>query len=146
MKSYKLYSLLLLICCSFLFSSTASAQFITIARKMKSKLSGSTDVATVTLDVKTNKVYGAVIDTLTSNKKFVIAKRDDAKRFVGFTTGAYKVSMQVDSVAASKSKMTVSAAHSDDSEKQAVDIAVNAVMAVCKKLGLPCTCESAQKK
>ena len=146
MKSYKLYSLLLLISCSFLFSSTASAQFITIARKMKSKLSGSADVATVTLDARINKVYGAVIDTLTSNKKFVIAKRDDTKRLVEFTTGTYKVSMQVDSVAAVKSKMTVSAAHSDNSEKQAVDVAVNAVMAVCKKLGLPCTCESAQKK
>lgn len=146
MKRYKLSSFLLLICCSVLFSSTASAQFITIARKMKSKLSGSTDVATVTLDVKTFKVYAAVIDTVTSNKKFSIEKRDDVKRIVEFTNSKYKVSMQIDSLASEKSRITVSAAHAENSDKQAVDIAVNAIVAVCKKLGLQCSCESQQKK
>ena len=146
MKSFKLHSFFLLICCSMLFSSSASAQFITLARKMKSKLSGTTDIATVTLDVKTYKVYGALIDTLLSNKKFTVAKRDDAKRLVEFANGTFKVSMQVDSLAAVKSRITVNAAHSDDADTSAADIAVNAIMAVCKKLSLPCSCEPAQKK
>ncbi|MCX6285061.1 MAG: hypothetical protein NTW31_12600 [Bacteroidetes bacterium] len=139
MKTLQHYSLLLIILCSFIFSSTASAQFITIARKIKSMHSGSTDVATVILDAKTFKVYGAVIDTLTTNAKFKISQRDNTRRFVEFTTGTYKVSMQVDSLAVGLSQITVSSAHVDNSAKQTTDIAVDVILTVCRKLGVKCT-------
>ncbi|MEI7491294.1 MAG: hypothetical protein WCK92_07845 [Bacteroidota bacterium] len=139
MKTLKHYSLVLIILCSFVFSSTSSAQFITIARKIKSMHSGSTDVATVIVDAKTFKVYGAVIDTLTTNPKFKISQRDNTKRFVEFTTGTYKVSMQVDSLAAALSQITVASAHADNAEKQATDIAVDVIQTVCRKLAIKCT-------
>ena len=101
--------------------------------------SGSTDVATVILDAKTFKVYWAVIDTLTTNPKFKISQRDNTKRFVEFTAGTCKVSMQVDSLASALSQITVSSAHADNAEKQTTDIAVDVIQTVCQKLGIKCT-------
>ena len=125
--------------CSFLFSATVSAQFITIARKIKSMHAGPTDVATVIVDAKTFKVYKAVTDTLTTNPKFKISQRDNTKRFVEFMNGPYKVSMQVDSLANDLSQITVSSAHADDATKQTTDMAVDVILAVCQKLGIKCT-------
>jgi hypothetical protein len=124
---------------AFLVSSTVNAQFITIARKVKSMRTGQTDVATVIIDAKTFRVYQAVIDTLTSDPKFKISNRDNAKRFVEFTSGTYKVSMQVDSLEIGLSQITVAANHSDSSPKQPKDIAVDVIFRVCSKVGVKCT-------
>jgi hypothetical protein len=115
------------------------AQFVTIARKIKSMRTSETDIATVIIDAKTYRVYRAVIDTLTSNPKFTINSRDDAKRFVEFTTGPNKVSMQIDSLAIDLCQITVSAKHSENATKQSTSIAVEAVLRVCDKVGVKCT-------
>jgi hypothetical protein len=139
MKTYKLQSIFLLIGFVFLVSVPVHGQFITIARKVKSMLTSQTDVATVLIDARTFKVYKAVIDTVTSDPAFTITKRDNAKRFVEFTHENYTVSMQVDSLAVGLSQITVSAAHSDNTQKQVTDVAVDAIFRVCKKVGIKCT-------
>jgi len=141
MTKYKLYSLFILIAGTFFFYSSVSGQFITIARKIKSKHTSQTDVATVTIEVKTYRVYQAVIDTLSSNTKFKINNRDNVKHLVEFTNGTNTVSIQVDSLANGSSQITVSSAHSDTSPKPTTDIAVDAIMAVCHKVGVKCTCD-----
>ncbi|MEI7724972.1 MAG: hypothetical protein WCK09_07690 [Bacteroidota bacterium] len=123
----------------FLMSIPIQAQFVTIARKIKSMRTPETDIATVIIDAKTYRVYRAVIDTLTSNPKFTINSMDDAKRFVEFTTGPNKVSMQIDSLAIDLSQITVASKHSENSAKQSSSIAVEAVLRVCDKLGVKCT-------
>ena len=139
MAKCKFYCLFLMIGFAFLVSTSVNAQFITIARKVKSMRTGQTDVATVIIDAKTFRVYQAVIDTLTSDPKFKISNRDNAKRLVEFTSGTYKVSMQVDSLAIGLSQITVAANHSDNSPKQPKDIAVDAIFRVCSKVGVKCT-------
>lgn len=139
MTKCKLFPLFLMIGFAFLVSTSVNAQFITIARKVKSMRTGQTDVATVIIDAKTFRVYQAVIDSLTSDPKFKISNRDNAKRLVEFTSGTYKVSMQVDSLAIGLSQITVAANHSDNSPKQPKDIAVDAIFRVCSKVGVKCT-------
>jgi hypothetical protein len=121
------------------FSVPVSAQWATIARKVKSMRTGKTDVATVLVDARTYRVYGAVTDSLASDPKFKILSRDNTKRLVKFTNGTFTVSMQVDSIAVGLSQITVAADHSDDLEKQATDVAVEAVFRVCQKVGIRCT-------
>jgi hypothetical protein len=123
----------------FLVSMPVQAQFVTLARKIKSMHTSKTDVATVMIDARTFRVYQAVIDTLTSNPKFAITGRDNAKRLVEFTKGPYQVTMQVDSLANELCQITVSAAHSDNAQKQAADMAVDAINGICYKLGIKCT-------
>jgi hypothetical protein len=123
----------------FLISIPVHAQFVTLARKIKSMHTSQTDVATVMIDAKTFVVYKAVIDTLTSNPKFAVTGRDNIKRQVEFTKGPYKVTMQVDSLANELCQITVSAAHADNTQKQATDMAVEAIEGICHKLGKTCT-------
>ena len=133
------YSLLLMIGFAFLLSSPIHAQFITIARKIKSMRTSQTDVATVIIDAKTYLVYKAVVDTLTSDPKFKITSRDNVKRFVEFTNGTNKVSIQIDSLTTGLSQVTVAANHSDASPKQPADLAVDAILRVCNAVGVKCT-------
>ena len=132
-------SLFLIIGFVFLSSVSGEAQFVTIARKIKSMRTSQSDVATVIIDARTYKVYQAVIDTLTTDPKFKLINQDNVKRLVEFTNGSYTVSMQVDSLAVGLSQITVSAAHADNTQKQATDIAVDAISRVCHKVGIKCT-------
>lgn len=128
-----------MIWCIVLLSSSVSAQFVTLARKIKSKRTTQSDFATVIIDAKTFRVYQAVIDTLTSNAKFKINQRNNAERLVEFTNGVNTVSMKIDSLAIDQCQITATAPHAETSQKPATNLAVNAIIAVCQKLGIKCT-------
>jgi hypothetical protein len=139
MKKYTFYSLFLLLACAFLFPSNSSAQFVTLARKIKSKHTPQLDVAAVTIDAKTSCVYQAVIDTVTSSKMLTINNRDNAKRLIEFTSGTCKVSLKVDSLGVALSQITATSTHSETATKQGTEVAVDEIKAVCYKLGIKCT-------
>jgi len=101
--------------------------------------SSDADVATVLLDAKTCHVYQTIIDTLTASQKFKIISRDNAKRYVEFSSQKVKVSMQVDSLEKGLTQITVASGHSDKSEKQSADLAVDAIVRVCHMVGIKCT-------
>jgi hypothetical protein len=124
-----------MICCPL----PASAQFVTIARKIKSKLSDGKDVASVILDAGASNVYKAVTDTLTSDNRCKILKRDDVKKFVEFTHDSYSLTLQVDSLAAGLSQITAVTENSRNSSGNTADAAVQAVLRVCKMVGTKCT-------
>jgi hypothetical protein len=124
---------------SLLLSTPATAQFVTIARKVKSMHTPKTDVATVLIEAKTYRVYQAVIDTLTAHKKFKILSKDNSLRKVEFSNGIYTVNMQIDSLANGFSQITVVSDHTDNAQQPQANIAVNAVIAICEKLGVKCT-------
>ncbi|MCX6269023.1 MAG: hypothetical protein NTW16_17005 [Bacteroidetes bacterium] len=130
---------ILLIGLVLLISLPVHSQWVTLTRKIKSMRTSQTDIATVLIDAKTSLVYQAVIDTLMSDAKFEITNRDNAKKMVEFTKGTSKVSIQVDSLAIGLSQITVAANHSDKVQKQATDMAVEAVFRVCSKVGIRCT-------
>ena len=145
MKPCKKYSFFLVVGFALLFAAPVHSQFVTIARKIKSMHTTQADVATVILDARTFRVYQVIIDTLTSNKKFEISSRDNAKRFVEFTNRTYKVSMQVDSLENGLSQITVASMHSDNAAKQSTDIAADAIVRVCHMAGIKCTLPETKK-
>lgn len=120
---------------------SAGAQFITLARKIKSKHSQGAEVSVVVLDAKTYKVYRAMIDTVSSAPKLKITARDDSKRAVAFTTGTSHVKMKVDSLETVLCQITVSATDSVQPSAKTMELTVNAIQGVCKKLGIKCTVE-----
>jgi hypothetical protein len=139
MKNCMKFAMILATGIFLLVSIPAQSQFVTIARKIKSMRTSEADVATVILDARTFMVYRAITDTLTSNKKFTITGRDNARRFVEFTTQSYKVSMQVDSLEARLSQITVASVHPDNSSQRTTDIAVEAITRICSMAGVKCS-------
>ena len=120
-------------------SLPSQAQFITIARKIKSMNSGDKDVATVILDAGCAKVYKAVTDTLSSDPACRILKRDDAKKQVEFSHDSYTLSIKVDSMDVSVSQITVLSENQGKSTQKSAGKAANVILAVCRKTGLQCT-------
>ncbi len=120
-------------------SQPLPAQFLTIARKIKSMKSDGKDVATVIIDAGAFKVFKAVIDTITSDPKCKILQRDNAKKLVEFTHDSFSLSLQVDSLAAGLSQITVLAQHSENSQQKATDVAANVILSICHKMGINCT-------
>jgi hypothetical protein len=141
MKKSKKHILFLLIGFCLLVSLSVDAQWVTIARKVKSMRTGSTDIATVLIDAGTFNVYRAVIDTLRSASKFSIIKQDNTRRYVEFTSESKTVAMQVDSLAIKLTQITVAAANSGNPAQKTTDLAVEAIIKVCDKLGIKCTLE-----
>lgn len=139
MKRISLFVLLMLAAILMSVTVPVRAQFVTIARKIKSMHTPKADVATVILDARTFMVYRTITDTLTTNKTFQITGRDNARRFVEFTHQDYKVSMQVDSLESKLAQITVTSVHSDNPGKQATDVAVEAIQRVCRMAGIKCT-------
>lgn len=139
MKISKVLSVLLITGIVVLHCIPAHAQFITLARKIKGMHTSSADVATVMIDAKATGIYKAIIDTLTASPKFKITGRDNGRHLVEFTKESYKISMQVDSLAADLSQITVSATSSDKEAPKSSSMAVDAIERVCKKLGIKCT-------
>jgi hypothetical protein len=146
MKSNRFLILSIVAGMLFLFSGTANAQFIALARKIKSMNTAESDVATVLLDAKTFKVYTAIVDTLSSEKKFKISNRDDKKRFVEFTARNNKFSMQVDSIADGLTQITVVAPVSEDKETRNSQAAVEAIQRISAMAGVKCTVEKPKSK
>lgn len=141
MKISKSLTLLLLTGLIVLITAPADAQWVTIARKVKSMRTGTTDIAHVIIDAGTTNVYRAVIDTLTSNPKVDITLRDDKKRQVQFNNELYIVAIQVDSLGTKLSQITVAAASSGIVSQPKTDIAVKTIFGVCKKAGIKCELE-----
>lgn len=139
MKKPSLIFLLLLTWVLISVSVSIQAQFVTIARKIKTMRTGQSDIATVLIDARPFLVYQSVMDTLKSNPKFNIIRKEPSGNSVEFSVKTYTITMKVDSLAANLSQITVSAAPPGDSEKQATSMAVEAIMGVCHKAGIKCT-------
>lgn len=120
-------------------SMPSQAQFITIARKIKSMNSGDKDVATVILDAGAAKVYKAVTDTLGNDPNSRILKKDDMNKQVEFTHDPYTISIKVDSLENGVSQITVLSEHQGRSSDKTAGKAAAVIMAVCKKVGRQCS-------
>jgi hypothetical protein len=141
MKNHKLNSLILTVTLVILFSGTASAQWATIVRKVKAMHTPKTDIASVMVEAGTARVYQTVLDTLGSSRRFTVLKKTPAERQVEFMHGTYEISLQVDSLAANLAQITVVSDHSDSSIQSSTNIAIDAIIAVCNKIGVKCTVE-----
>ena len=141
MKTRNLFSVLLTLLLLVIFSSSVQAQWATIARKVKSMRAGKTDISTVIIEAGTARVYQTVVDTLRGNSKFKIISQDPAKHHVEFSNSSYSVSLQVDSLEARLSQITVVAGNSGNSGQQSSSVSTDAIISVCNKIGVKCTVE-----
>jgi hypothetical protein len=144
MKMYKFSMLLIVSTLLIMTVFPARSQFVTLARKIKSKISGDGQESTVVLDAKTYKVYKAVIDTVTKVPQLKITKRDDSKRTIEYANGTNTISMKVDSLDTGYSKITVTAMDSGQPSPKTAEVTINAITVVCKKLGIKCTVDQHQ--
>lgn len=119
----------------------ARSQFVTIARKIKSKHTQTTEVSTVTLDARPFMVYRAVMDTVASSSALKLVGRNDQKRQIDFMAGTGQVKIEVDSLGPTLSQITVSASDPVQPSAKTTETSVNAILAVCHKLGIHCTVE-----
>jgi hypothetical protein len=119
----------------------AQSQFVTLARKIKSNHSGSSVESAVVLDAHTNKVYQAVVDTVSSSAKIKILQRDDSRRLIEFTNGKSTLTMKVDSIDKKLTHISVTSPVKDETSAKTEQLTVKAIMAVCTKLGIKCTIE-----
>jgi|WetSurMetagenome_2_1015567.scaffolds.fasta_scaffold721202_1 hypothetical protein len=139
MKKVVLFYRLALVGFILFISVPVDAQFVTIARKVKSMRTSSADIATVIIDAGATNVYRAVIDTLTTDPKFTITQRDNSRSFVEFSRESYIISIQVDSMAVNLSQITVASAAAGRLQMQPTDMAVDAIFRICEKAGVKCT-------
>jgi hypothetical protein len=112
------------------FSLPASAQWVTLIRKVRGMSTGTTDVATVILDAGAANVYKAAMDTV-QKAKLEIVKTDPAARYLQFNSQGNTITLKVDSLDKKVCQITVSAPSRDDADKAAATI-----RAVCRKMGV----------
>jgi len=139
MKGYRLFCTMIIVGVMLGSSMPVSAQFVTLARKIKSKLTEGKEVAIVILDAGASKVYKAVNDTLASSPRFMVQARDNQRREVKFMHDEITLSVLVDSLSAGYSRITVEAEPAKNTQPKQTDAAVKAILAVCHKVGLTCT-------
>jgi hypothetical protein len=141
MNRRSMFSRMIMMAGIILLTMSVQGQFVAIARKIKKMATPTTDVSTVIIDKATYKLYRAVTDTLTSSPGITITKRDNQKRYVEFAMKQFTVAMQIDSLSAGLSQITVASAHQENGSVQPTDATVNAIITVCKKAGVKCTLE-----
>jgi hypothetical protein len=119
----------------------AQSQFVALARKIKSKSSEGSQISSVVLDAKPGRVYKAMIDTLDASPRFKVMSRDDTKRIVMAASGSSNLNFKVDSLDVVYSKISVAARDEEQDPQQVQQKAVNAILAICHKLGIKCSVE-----
>lgn len=142
MKSKNLLISLLLGAALLAVAVPVNAQFITIARKIKSMNTPSADIAYVIIDAGAAKVYQAVIDTLTTDPKFSVIKEDKSRNYVEFSRKEQKIAIQVDSLATGLSHLTVTAPVTGKEAQKPTDPAIDAIFKICEKAGVKCTIDN----
>lgn len=139
-------------------SGVANAQWVTLGRKALGKIKQLTseatepsgqqserdtknapqpgyDAATVLLEARADKVYGAAINILQANKDMRITKKDDKALTIEFTDGKLAAGMQVSSLGDNISQLLVV---STKTGKAGTSIVLNGIMRVCREMGVHC--------
>jgi hypothetical protein len=141
MRSFRFLPVLIVTCFLLITCLPASSQFVTLARKIKSKHTATAVESTVVLDAHTYKVYQAVIDTLNSSPKLRVIQRDDSKRTIEFSSGENALTLKVDSLDKKVCRITVNSPAKNKTAPGEEQLTVKAIMAVCAKLGIKCSIE-----
>ena len=139
-KFSSLAAVIVAICFAFA-SSTAFAQWVTIARKSMGAIHNiqneHADIATVLLEAPADKVYSTAIKAINVAKKVKLGKSDEASRTVSFSEGRRLVTLKVSRVDESLSMLTVTAAGSVAGMGNASGV-VGHVLDVCREMGVSC--------
>lgn len=129
-----------------LFSTSADAQWVFVARKAMGKIrqlqSEHADVATVILEAGASDVYTKALATIKANQQLTIIKKDDASRTIAFSSGERKVQLKVEELGEHTSEILVSASPSAGADGSS--IVVESILRVCKEVGAECRVDKGQ--
>lgn len=141
MRIFRFLPALMVTCFLLLTCFPASSQFVTLARKIKSKHTATAVESSVVLDAHSYKVYQAVIDTVIASRKLKVIQRDDSKRMIEFSNGENTLTLKVDSLDKKVSCISVTCPGKDKADTGPEQLTIKAIMAVCTKLGINYTTE-----
>jgi hypothetical protein len=126
-------------------ATTASAQWVFVAKKVVGKVSNLTkprdaknpgyDAATVILEADAAKVYSTALDLLKNNPKMEITKKDDAKRTVGFRQDDWGAQLQVTELGDHLCQLMI-VAGTGPGETSGTSVVLDAVKRICDQLGV----------
>lgn len=129
-----------------LFSTSADAQWVFVARKAMGKirqLQGEhSDVATVIIEANASDVYKKALATIKANKRLHIVKKDDASRTIAFSDGEKKAQLKVQELGEHASEILVSASPSGSAGGSS--IVVESILSVCKEVQVECRVDEGQ--
>jgi hypothetical protein len=129
-------------------SSVADAQWVLLARRAVGRVEQmsqqspqpngpSYDSAAVMLEAPADKVFAAVVNGLRNKPDLRITREDSAARLVQFTNGRQIAGIKVAALGDDLTHMLISSAHTG-SEPDAAALVLNAVLRVCKDMGVEC--------
>lgn len=133
---------------SFLVTEFAQAQWVLVGRKAVGKVRQLTsettggqqpgyDAATVLLDARADKVYGKAVDLLQANKDYRITRKDDRALTVEFTDGRRIAGMQISPLEDHLCQMLI-VSTGTSATAETTSLVMNAVLRVCKEMGVHC--------
>jgi hypothetical protein len=129
-----------------LLSSVADAQWVLLGRKaigVVSRLTTKTqdgvdsDVASVLIEARAEKVYDAAVKILKEKQNLKITYNDDKARSVEFTDGKIIVGMKAIPMAETVTHLLISSSGPSQGSTKA-SVVLEAVFRVCKETGVKC--------
>ncbi len=129
------------------FSTTASAQWVFVARKAVGKIQTMTQkektgapgysVATVILSGDAGKVYGTAVTVCQASPNAKLTQQDPATRTLEFAVGSQVVGLRVSQVDSKKVQLLFASA-APPGQTDATPAVVDATLRICKEMGAAC--------
>ncbi len=128
-----------------LLSTTASAQWVMVGRKVVGKITTLTqprdatnpgyDAATVILDADAAKVYSTAVTLLQANPQMTVTKKDDAKLTVAFKHGDWAAELRVSSLGEHLAQLLI-VSGAGPGQSSGTSAVLDAVKRICDQLGV----------
>jgi hypothetical protein len=137
---------LALIAVAMLLVTSASAQWVMVAKKVSGRVQQMShkpaagagyDVATVVLEAKADKVYATALSSLKAHPGITVTKNSDQQRKIDFTNGQQDASLQATPLGDKLTQLVI-ASNLTAAQPSATSLVVQGVLKVCAELKVDC--------
>jgi hypothetical protein len=148
---YRAKSFMVLLVALFLLPgiSNLKAQWVMAAHAVKNRVqqmtqkseNGGYDVAIVVLEAAPAAVYDKTVKSLQSHPEITITKNDGKTGRIEIKKGKQVAGFQISPLGEKLTQLVIAASVSEAGEPSATSLVVDAVLRVCKEVGVKCTVE-----
>ena len=129
--------------------SCVEAQWVAAAHAVKNRVqqmtqkseNGGYDVAIVVLEAAPAAVYDKTVKSLQSHPEITITKNDGKTGRIEIKKGKQVAGFQISPLGEKLTQLVIAASVSEGGEPSATSLVVDAVLRVCKEVGVKCTLE-----
>jgi len=129
--------------------SCVEAQWVAAAHAVKNRVqqmtqkseNGGYEVAIVVLEAAPAAVYDKTVKSLQSHPEITITKNDGKTGRIEFKKGKQVAGFQISPLGEKLTQLVIAASVSEGGEPSATSLVVDAVLRVCKEVGVKCTVE-----